>query len=235
MNDQSFTFGVITDGRNPERLKKVIDSILPEADLYDDIIVIGGKEKPKMGVTWVPFDESIKNSWITKKKNLIAELARTEYLCLMHDYVALQKGWRDGYKEFTDLNGPWLSCTNVILNMDGKRFRDWAAIYNDAWMEPPIDDQKPPHNTVGGHLLHYNNQSMGRWQYYSGAYFCAMRHLMLGIPLDESRVWGTGEDVQWSRKIYKAYDQRAFNFNPFSRVQFLKQKERAPWESLSPI
>ncbi len=231
----NWTIGVITDGCNPERLQACIDSILPNLSRIDQLIIVGGEKEPE-GIcdaefAWIPFNENIKKGWITKKKNLVADLATGENICLMHDYVSLVKGWRDGFDKHDTY---WNSMTNVIRNADGTRFRDWCAIYNDAWMNPPIDDQKPPPN-IDGHLLNYTNNTMGRWQYYSGAYFCVKRHVIKYIPLNEDRVWGQGEDVEWCRRLYKIHGQEAFSFNPISEVKFLKQKERAPWESFSPI
>jgi hypothetical protein len=232
-----WTFGIVTDGKEQNRLGMVINSIIHEKDTFDEIIVIGGELRPIGADVWIPFNENIKQAWITKKKNLIAEIASNDRICIMHDYVALQKGWRDGYSKFFDMTGGhWKTATNHILNKDGERFRDWCAIYNNAWMEPPIDNEKPPYGeSIGGHLLQYHNNKMGRWQYYSGAYFCAHKLVMLSIPLNEDRVWGTGEDVEWCRRLYKEYGQDAFNFNPHSTVQFLKPKQHAPWESFSPI
>lgn len=234
-----FTFGVITNAATSEeldRLDECIGSILREAEITDDIVVVGGKRAPKhKTVTWIPFDETIKANWITKKKNIIADFAKTDAICFMHDYVALMPGWREGYNKYSESDRPnWLTMTNRIVNADGRRFRDWCAIYNDAWMNPPIDDQKPPEN-IDGHLLQYDNNSMGRWQYYSGAYFCAHKSVMMAVPLNEERVWGQGEDVEWCRKIYKMYGQSCFSFNPDSRVKLLKQKQSAPWEAFSPL
>lgn len=236
----TITFGIITDGNNPDYLKAVIESIhrkwAEDTNFRsgDRIVVVGGKSNVDASALWIPFDESIKPGWITKKKNIIAEHAKTDVLCLMHDYVALSKGWRTGFEQFELENHNWLTCTNEILNEDGKRYRDWAVIFNDAWMNPPIDDKKPPEN-VAGCLLQYTNNTMGRWQYYSGAYYVVQRHITTILPLDEDRVQGGGEDVQWCRKLYRYYGQSAFTFNKYSRTHFLKQKARAPWEAFSPI
>jgi len=236
MTPWPWTFGVITDGSNPARLEQCVGSIVRESAVEDEIIVVGGTRQPYPSITWIPFDESIKDKWITKKKNIIAETSHYECLCIMHDYVSLMPGWRQGVNNLPySTHGPdWLTATNKILNADNTRFRDWCVIYNDAWMNPPIDDQKPPYN-INGHLLNYTNNTMGRWQYYSGAYFCVTKSILLNIPLNESRCWGQGEDVEWCRRLYREYGQEAFLFNASSTVKFLKQKDRAPWEGFSPI
>jgi hypothetical protein len=147
----------------------------------------------------------------------------------MHDYVALQPGWLKGFEEFGD---DWLTCMTKVENANGQRFRDWCVIYNDAWMNPPIDKQSPPEKYPPGMLMRYSTTGHERWQYYSGAYFCAKRSVMTEVPLDESRYWGQGEDVQWSRLVFEKYGPEAFNMNANSTVKFLKYKESAPWERL---
>jgi hypothetical protein len=234
-----FTFGIITNAGTTDeldRLDQCIASVIRESELTDDIIVIGGARAPKTKtVTWIPFNENIKPNWITRKKNIIAEVAKTDAICFMHDYVSLVPGWREGYNEFSVNDRPgWMTMTNRILNADGKRFRDWCVIYNDAWMNPPIDDQVPPEN-IEGHLLQYDNHNLPRWQYYSGAYFCAHKSIMMTVPLNEERVWGQGEDVEWCRRVFKFYGNNCFSFNQKSVVKLLKQKQSAPWEAFSPL
>lgn len=224
-------FGIITSDDSP-----YLQSVIASINLYGppkgdrEIIVVGGNHQCFEADIWIPFDEWIKRCWITKKKNLIAQVSNADRICFMHDYVALCDGWWDGVNSH---HYPWITCMHRILNRDGSRFRDWCAIFNDAWMDPPIDDQKPPDGN--GIMLQYENKDYGRWQYYSGAYFCTLRTAILEIPLDENRGWGQGEDVQWSRLMYKRWNQHAFHMNPHASVQFLKQKTPATWEFGEPI
>lgn len=130
----------------------------------------------------------------------------------------------------------WLTCTNRIQNLDGTRFRDFSVIAHDAWHE--FGDRAIPYFEGAGRLLNYNSiitDRVARWIYYSGAYFCAKKKALLEVPLDESRCWGQGEDVFFSRLVYFKYGAEGFNFNNHSFVKFLKQKEKAPWEFLPEI
>ena len=72
----NFTFGIITDGKNDSYLNQVIDSIellkIPEYE----IIVVGNSKINRNKTFVIEFDESIKKSWITKKKNLITQNAK---------------------------------------------------------------------------------------------------------------------------------------------------------------
>jgi hypothetical protein len=232
-----WSFGIITAGGESDRIKKIVQKIRCQTwncntDKYEIIIIggykpdfLGGRPASESIIVHLPFKEGEKAGWITKKKNMIGRAAQFQNICIMHDYVAPSGYWLDGFKRF---GSDWLTCMTKIENKDGGRFRDWCAIHNDAWMKPPIDDQQPPEGL--GRLLDYKDNTAGRWQYYSGAYFCVKKTVLQEVPLDNNRVWGQGEDVQWSRLLYKQYGQQAFTMNPHSYVRFLKQKERAPWE-----
>jgi len=232
-----WTFGIITTGTEQARLLEVIRSIVEEVPEHQ-IIVVGGEKEGEDhealvnvvgNVFHVPFDEKKKDGWITRKKNLITGYADHDNICYLHDYVALQPGWLAGFEEFGE---EWLTCMTCVQNANGSRFRDWCVIYNDAWMKPPIDKEEPPKEHPPGMLMRYGTTGHERWQYYSGAYFCAKKSVMLEIPLDENRVWGQGEDVQWSRLAYAKYGPEVFKMNANSSVKFLKQKDPAPWERL---
>ena len=121
-----------------------------------------------------------------------------------------------------------------ILNADNSRYRDWCVIYNDAWMNPPIDDQQPPEECPG-RMMYYHTRGHERWQYYSGSYFCVKKDILLETPLDEDRVQAEGEDVQWSRLIYDKYGPSVFQMNEMAAAKLLKYKEPVPWQRLACI
>ncbi len=226
----SWTFGIVTFGTSP-LLAEAIATIREHGPEGSEVLVVGGDQHPEDADVWVNFDESIKEGWLTRKKNMIAEWANCDNLCVMHDYVGLEPGWASGVESF---GNDWLTCMHRVLNNDGSRYRDWCVINNDAWMNPPIDDQKPPF-AYPGRLLKYHRTEYGRWQYYSGTYFCVKREVMLETPLDEERVQNQGEDVQWSRFLYQKYGDRAFTMNPSAAVRLLKYKPPVPWQHLEPL
>ncbi len=216
---EKWTFTVIT--QSPNYLPAIIQSIENECP-DGQLIVVGGEKtwRTELDHVHIPFDESEKPGWITRKKNLSLKWAKYDNLCIMHDYVALEPGWLEGFEKY---GYDWLTCMTKVFNADGERYRDWCLIYNDAW-KPPIDDQKPP--AQGGKLLDYTDYTHGRWQYYSGAYFCVKREVLLEVPLDESLVQGAGEDVYWSRCLYKHFGSSVFRMNFHSAVKLLKYKNR---------
>lgn len=224
--DSKWTIGFITAGTQDDLLRQGIDSVRREAP-DAQLIVVGGEGYDVD--LHVPFDESKKAQWITRKKNIITGHAMHDNICYMHDYVALEPGWLDGFKEYGD---DWLTCMTKVKNQNGVRYRDWCVIYNDAWMDPPIDKITPPENSPPGRVMNYDTRGHERWQYMSGAYFCAKKQVMIEVPLDEERVQSQGEDVQHSRFLYARFGESVFQMNTLSSVKFLKQKEHAPWEYL---
>jgi hypothetical protein len=228
MNKWSFCF--ISVGESPY-LQTAIDSVRAYGPEDSEIIVIGGDIIPNNIDIWKKFDETIKAGWITKKKNLAACLASNDNLCMAHDYVALEPGWYDGVKEFGE---NWLTCMHRVLQKDGTRYRDWLCVFNDSWMNPPIDNRLPPTTDPARHLS-YTNNTWGRWMNLSGTYFCVKKKILQECPLNEERCQNQGEDVEMSRRLYKKYGQSAFTMNTLSSVRILKDKEIPQWQKMEEI
>lgn len=103
-----FTFGVITDYSNKQRLGQVVHSI-QSLNIPDCEILL-----------------SDPHGWITHKKNDIARRATHENLVLLHDYYVFDSGWYEAYEKFQGYNG-WDICSNPQIMMNGKRhFTDWV-------------------------------------------------------------------------------------------------------------
>ena len=201
-----FTFGIITDGSCPGRVRDIMVSIRRER-VPGETIVVGGK--PIGSAIHIPFDENAgPPAWLARKKNLITHTARCERIVYLHDYVALKPGWYDGFRRFGD---DWLACMTPIKNADGSRFRAWCL------------DQNAIGNTDC--LLPYDVQDLSYYQYFSGAYWVAKRELMQKFPLDESLSGppSRGEDVIWSRHVSE--NGYKFHLNTFSSVRLLKYKD----------
>jgi len=210
----NWTFGIITAGNNFDKLSKICDSIYSQQipkEQYE-IIIVGGEPIDLANVIHIPFDESKKHKWITKKKNLIAENAKFNNLCIMHDYIILDTDW---YKHFEDFGDDWDVCMNSVVNADGQRFRDWVTW--EQWCKE-------------NHMIYldYNDRSRTNEMYISGAYFCVKKEFLLTNPLDENLCWGQGEDVEWSNRIRNIWDYKC---NSNSKVTLLKRKKSTHWNN----
>lgn len=145
---------------------------------------------------------------ISEKKNTGARQAKFDKLCIMHDYIILNDGWKRGVEKFSK---NWDILLNPVYNQDGKRFRDWCN-----W------------DYMGTEPCHQDYEISTQRMYCSGTYFCAKTDFFLEHPFDERLYWGEGEDVEWSLRIQK---HTTFKFNHSSSVKFskLKSLKEAPY------
>lgn len=207
-----WTFGIITHGPTNHYIKRVIESIHSLQAPDYEIIVVGG-DAPNLGEYHIPFDDiNGTRNWITKKKNLITKNACCENLVITHDYVSFDPFWYENFERFGE---DWDVCMTKILNTDGRRFRDWvsydAPTLSDPWVPPAF--------------IPYEDHSKTNRMYVSGTYFCVKRKFFCKHPLDEGRVWGQNEDVEWSLRVRDHWNYRC---NPSSIVKFLKTKPHFP-------
>lgn len=210
------TFGIVTGGGAEERIRRVLASIQAQHIKTYEVIVVGACTLTDNHLRVVPFDETVRPRWITRKKNIITREARYDCIVYMHDYIVLHGDWYQGFLRF---GTAWDICMTPILNADGSRYRDWCL-----WP----DDAKPFH--MSGALLPYSVTHLSRYMYISGAYWVAKKSVMQQFPLDEALLWGEGEDLEWSKRVRARH---TFRLNPLSRVQLVKQK-RAIFAQVSP-
>ena len=206
----NFTFGIITSPGTSGYLQQITDAICDEKIPNFEIIIVGGNswyESDCMKV--LPFNESTKPMWITRKKNIVTENAQYENIVYLHDYVTFVPGWYEGFKKF---GNDFDVCMTPILNADGSRFRDWTL-----W----VPDGDPDCNNRS-RLLPYNITHLSKAMYISGAYWVAKRDIMKKFPLDERLSWGESEDIVWSRQVR---ENHKFSINTHSQVKLLKQKD----------
>lgn len=224
-----FTFGIITDGSQHDRVRQIILSIENQEDIdYNyNIFIIGGPnvyQKHPL-VQHIAFDETIKHMWITKKKNLVLnnewQHAVHEHIVYLHDYVSLQRGWYKGFQKF---GNDWDVCMTPIINLDGQRFRDWASWddpdYGRRWVcrEPWCPEGRVFNGTWSLVPYFYNKTHL---MFVSGTYWVAKKDFMLKYPFNEELSWGQGEDVEWSLRWR---DTSKYVLNQYSSVKLLKQK-----------
>lgn len=209
MANKNWTFGIIF-GNNPVYLNEVIESIQIQNILNYEIILLGDlsfvSQVSGPNIKKVHFNESIRPLWITKKKNIIANLSKYDNISIHHDYVKLDQNW---YKEFNNFDDDWDVCMTRIQNKNGNRFRDWVT-----W--DPIE------------FVDYKDNSKIKNMYVSGTYFCIKKNYFMQNPLDENLIWGWGEDVEWSKRIRENWNYKC---NWKSKVLLCKDKEPHPPEN----
>ena len=206
-----FTFGIITAGGQDTYIQKIVESIRAESIPKYEIIIVGDTVVRGDDITNIPFDESVKAGWITRKKNMITSRAKYENVVLLHDYVALQRGWYEGFLKF---GNDYDICVNRITDTFGRRFRDM-----------PFFDSFHNLNLGFGNLLPYTYKlpdRLNKLLYISGSYYVIKKHIAEKYPLDESLCHNMGEDVILCQTL--ASNNILMKMNPHSTVKLLKDK-----------
>jgi len=210
-----FTFGIITAGTSDESLNLVIDSIERQNIPEYQILIVGNSQVSRKNTFIIPFDESIKPGWITRKKNIVTINARYENVVYTHDYVVFEDDWYEGFLKFGD---DFKICMNKFVNPDYSRFRDWVIWpHNDNFMDSIVIPNREC-------LIPYDMTHLSKYQYISGTYWVAKKQVMEDYPLDDNLLHCQGEDVEWSKRVRYKYD---FSMNPYSTVKSLKFKDPA--------
>jgi hypothetical protein len=225
----NFTFGIVTSPahakdikpNNIDRINIIINSIEQINIPNYEIIIIGNCNIDRNYTKQVDFDETIKPNWITRKKNLITELAQYENIVFLHDYIYFEENWYQGFLKFGE---DWDICMNVIKNTDNTRFRDWIIFEIDETNYPRVlefgQDLGEQNRKIAPYLPLYNEGDSTK-TYISGAYWVAKKRTMEEYPLSELLTWGTPEDIEWSQRIRI---NCRYVMNPYSSVKLMKYK-----------
>ena len=200
-----FSFGIITDGSNRDRVLSIMDTIRNEEIPKYEIIVVGGSRIKADDVVHVAHDEnSGLGNWITYKKNRITGVAKYEQIVYMHDYISLAPGWYNGFLLFGD---KWDVCMTKRIDMHGGRYDDWIL--------------EPISCHTNDCFLPYDVLDLSFHMYISGAYWVAKKLVMREFPLDENLRQADCEDIAWSRQVSKKYK---FSINTNSVARNMKPK-----------
>lgn len=237
-SNKTWTFGVVTKhaelqdnklvNNTKTFLQDVIDSINflnISKDCYE-IIVIGSNNlkadlKIDNNLRFIYFDESIKDGWITRKKNILIENSIFENVCLVHDYINFNSNWYRGFQQFdTD----WDVCMIKIFNKDGIRWRDWLV-----WPHCPSYEHGYviEHNNVRlapNRLLYSDTRYTNINMYISGTVIIGKRNFLLKNKFDETLCWGQGEDCEWSGRCLPNW---VYKMNINSSVNLLKMGQHS--------
>jgi hypothetical protein len=206
----NFTFGIVTDGK--KNLDNAVSSIAKQNIPNYEIIIVGGDNESFLDykqVAHILYADKNPSGDISIKKNIITKNASYENIVFLHDYINLCDDWYSGFLLF---GNNFNVCTNIILNNNGERYRDWCLWQEDA-------------NKFGinNYLIPYEITHLSKMMYISGAYWIAKKDFMINTMLNEKLAWGQGEDVEWSIRARRKTD---FKINTFSKVVLEKNKNR---------
>lgn len=200
------SFCIATDFSNVDRLKEIIYSIENQNISNYEILFCGEYNESIVekfvdfkNIRLINFDESARNRWITKKKNIMSDHALNEILVFIHDYFAFNEGWYEGLCKYIEEDNEWSVLCNQIYSIHGGRFRlDWVTL-NSSLLDYDKTDEK---------------------LYSSGGYFITKKDLFAVCKQNEDLLWGQQEDLDWTWRI-KEYGP--IKFNPYSTARLLKE------------
>jgi hypothetical protein len=214
-------------GFNREWLHNLIGSIKRQIDPENhEILLIGGDPDPNEffdGCRLIPFDETVKSGWITRKKNILASEAKYDKLVITHDYYSFSPYWYEGIATYTEHHPDWRVLFHQIRTAEGYRSADWLVhpvCMNELLnAHPEVADvlmsvapnENHPRYVCG---LPYHMKDLTHTQYIPGGYFFVDREVVNNVPLDETRCWGEYEDVEWSERVISAGYKFEFVMNP---------------------
>ena len=193
-----WTFGIITKGERNDWMEEIIQSIHKQKIPHYEIIVCGTYfDRKEKNFTYIPFSERDNKGWITKKKNLMARMARYENFCFLHDRIIIDKGWFSGVKKYGN-------CFELLGNEQRLKGEDYRA---GDWL------------TFGGPLgtlskiAQLDYRDWDNYIYMSGQLSIWKKFIWEKCPWDETLYWGE-EDVELS---FRARDLGYIvRFNPYS-------------------
>lgn len=199
-----WSFGIITNGTRDEWLEMIIQSIRDLKIPHYEIIVCGKyKERKEDDFVYIKFDQRSDVGWIQKKKNIIAEQAKYENLCVIHDRLVFDKEWYKGMKKYGNAF-EILSCVQIERGT-GVHAGDWLTKGSPANVDYRIARMK------------YTD-----WDYYT---FLSMQLVIIKksvwkhVLWDETKNWKNADDISTS---FRARDMGyIIRFNPYSLVTAL--------------
>jgi hypothetical protein len=203
-----FTFGIITGGNSD--IQTIVDSIRIQGIPNYEIIIVGKTSVKGDDITTIPFDETIKHIWHTKKKNLVIRFAKYENVVLTYDYMRFEKGWYQGFLRF---GNTFKVCVNRMLDIEGRRVRD-HVLFN-RFLDARFNNTLIPYGVT-------LTPAVSKLLYISGGYCVIKKEVGLKYPLREELHWGHGEDVIHSHTLSTA--GILLECNPFSTVTLIKEK-----------
>ena len=182
------SFCVITGGKRPEKLQRLLQSIRAQ-QLPNFEIVIAGCCQSLAGVTSVPMQSEAERGQVSALRNAAAAASTGDVLVFCDDDIVLDNEWSrpilEGLK-FADM------ATGRLLNPDGTRHWDWAELNVERGIHRML-----PYGVMSDHI------------YLTSGLFAVRRYVWEAIRWNESLEFRKGEDVDFSQAaIAKGFSVR---------------------------
>ena len=181
------SFCIATAKNHTSLIQRCINNIKSLNIPIYEIIYCGGEDtliEQTDNIKHIPFDESIKPRWITRKKNLAIQAAKYDVCILMHDYILLDLNW---YKAFEEFGTHWDICHHQSLAMSGERMDGWRI---HEYPGLPLNCMVP-----------YDVVGLEQFMALQGNYNCIKRWRYLKDPYDEEYSGWVADEMHWAKRI----------------------------------
>jgi glycosyltransferase involved in cell wall biosynthesis/tetratricopeptide (TPR) repeat protein len=179
------SFCIITNGKQPHKLRRELDSIRAlQLNQYE--IVIAGEVPADFDandVTIVPMPNAARNGRLGEMRNRLVEQARFPVVVVADDDMVFAPDFGDG---LAGLAPDFEVCCARIRNPDGTRFWDWAT-----------------HGGPRGHVL-LDEAETDPHVYVTGGLCIAKKTVFDRVKWDESLGFYQSEDLDFSSKLRAA-------------------------------
>ena len=172
--------------------------------------------------------------WITRKKNILAQEARYENLCILHDRIFLPKDFMSVMQKYGDYY-PFAGFQSIwfddVFNLSPVRYSDYGCAGEDhldnivavntsgqpTLFRPELFPEIEKQNFKNANVLRFQ-----RGSYLTGSMYIVKRNVWLHTPQDETLYWAQFEDIEQARRcenhgIPHAIIQGAFTQSLFAR------------------
>ena len=186
---KTWTFAILTNGAKNDIVKQFLCSIRKhDEEKKHEIIICGPRnsEFDDFGVRYVNRDFREEFAEISKKKNMIAEMASNDNILIVHDRYKLDDSFFRGFDNY-GYDFSFLTVKQYFEN--GTEFPAYCAVPAGLRWRHPIKienyDFLYPHTYLNGGLLIFKT------------------HLLRAIKFNENLFWNQMEDVEISKECMK--------------------------------
>lgn len=190
-NINSWTFGIVSDGRKNDRIMSIINRIFSFGIPNFEVIICGPAPSDKLPMNVKILDDTDlyddKRIPISRKKNRIIKNAKFDNLVIIHDRIMLSENWflqiKNNGNYFDAIIPAILDETNHNLHVN-----DGTSI--------------PTYETHNKYTLPTYGVSWNQDLFIDGGIIIIKRQVATTIPIAPYLNWGEREDVQFSRNLY---------------------------------
>jgi len=198
IDDCSWTFGILTSGASAQAAEMA--SAILALDLPNVEVIFCGPRPAGVPndprVSAFDLDEPEPRGWITRKKNLIADRARYDNLCLLHDRYVITPDWADALSTY----GPCYSFLTFpqvyyagIDKQFPQRYPDYQLLAQDRGIEGALATGVYDADRV----FHPDYDDFSETAFCCGGLYLARRSLWNLVRQDEALFHCEWEDISF--------------------------------------